>query len=200
MCRPACSGERLIVTLSKGMNLTKDTIPRRLGRVLRGGVLPFLLAVALFLSAETVRAAGRFAISLGYGTARMGRYGSGWGNGFEAGLLIRLWGNGGIHASGILSSDSNDISDGIVADAGFWKSFGSDRAPSILLIGGSVIAGSDSDGGTLGGGGIHAGFRQEIWLGSGFGLYGRGVLRYWFSRREQPDFTPSVSGGVCLRF
>jgi hypothetical protein len=169
-------------------------------RAASGGAVAVLLAVLLFLSSQTVRAAGRVDISLGYGTARMGRYGNGWGNGFEAGILFRIWRSSGIHASGFLSSDSNDISDGIVADVGFWKSFGFSGAPSIFLIGGSVIAGSDSDGRTLGGAGIHAGFRQEIWLGSGFGLYGRGVLRYWLSRREQPDFTPSVSGGICLRF
>jgi hypothetical protein len=180
--------------------MSRSSVPHPTRRATRNRALTPLIAAALLLFVETLGAAGRLDISLGYGTTRMGRYGNGWGNGLEAGLLLRLWRNGGVHASGFLSSDSNDISDGIVADAGFWKSFGSDGAPSILLIGGSVIAGSDSDGGTLGGGGIHAGFRQEIWLGSGFGLYGRGVLRYWFSRREQPDFTPSVSGGVCLRF
>jgi hypothetical protein len=163
-------------------------------------VLVALAGAFLVVSAEGLAAAGRIDVSLGYGTARMGRYGSGWGNGFEAGLLVRLWRNGGLHASGFLSSDSRDISDGFVADAGLWKSFGPAAAPSILLIGGSLIAGSDSDGGTLAGGGLHAGFRQEIWFGSGFGIYGRGVLRYWLSRREQPAFTPSVCGGICLRF
>jgi hypothetical protein len=177
------------------------TKPPRCSRLTgRARALVALAGVLLVVSADTARAAGRVEISLGYGTARMGRYGSGWGNGFEAGLLVTLWRNGGLHASGFLSSDSRDISDGFVADAGLWKSFGPAAAPSILLVGGSAIAGSDSDGGTLGGGGLHAGFRQEIWFGGGFGVYGRAVLRYWLSRREQPAFTPGFSGGLSLRF
>jgi hypothetical protein len=179
-------------------------------RSIRNSAVLVLLLSVLLVSAGPLSAAGRVRISLGAGAGRTGggSYALYWETGFEPAILVGAWKTMGFRISGIFyparswPSAPRSHPRSLAADAGFWKSFGSDRVPSILLFGFSFRAGRDPDGGDIIAPGVHAGFRQELWAGRNVGLYGQGVLRFWFGGNVHGggDLSPSLTGGFCLRF
>jgi hypothetical protein len=102
----------------------------------------------------------------------------------------------GLRIGGIFFSD--EVIDGAQFDIGLWKSFGSGKFPSILLLGISYSHCTDSDGTDINAPGAHAGFRQEFWFGRNVGFYAQGVLRFWTHADNR--FWPSLGGGLSLRF
>jgi hypothetical protein len=183
--------------------VTKKILRSLYLRSARNSAVLVLLLGVLLVSAAPLGAAGRVKISLGFGYGKTGGYGPDtWGTGYELGILVRAWKTMGFRVSGIVFAEQLGLQGAVTADAGFWKSFGSDRVPSILLLGASFRVGTDADGSDLNAFGAHAGFRQELWLGRNLGLYGQGVLRIWFGgeARHQGEIFPSLSGGLSLRF
>ena len=172
-------------------------------RTIRNMAVPVLLSAVLLMSARPLAAAGRVWISLGVAYQGFGgRYLPSGGTGLEPQILIRTWKTMGIRIGGFSSSGWG--SDVAQLDVGFWKSFGSGKFPSILLLGISFRAVTDADGGDSIGPGAHAGFRQELWFARNVGLYAQGVLRYWPGEYAEVTggsrFWPSLGGGLSFRF
>jgi hypothetical protein len=169
-------------------------------RTTRNIAVPVLLLAVLLMSAGPLAAAGRVWISLGAAYEGFGgHYLPSGGTGLEPQILIGAWKTMGFRIGVFGSSDwATSVSQ---ADVGFWKSFGSGKFPSILLLGISYRTGTDADGGDINAPGAHAGFRQEFWFGRTVGLYAQGVLRYWFGENADTSrFWPSLGGGLSLRF
>ncbi len=165
----------------------------------RGGIVTALSLAAVLALAAPAGAAGKTSFSLGYGT-RLIMHGD-WGAGFEGALLLGVWKQGGIHVDIDLVSQSDAFSsgDGLILDIGAWKAVGSSWGRSIAMIGFSFGEGHPT-GADLNGFGMHFGFRQEFWLGSHFGLYGRAMLRLWLDAKELDAVSPAIGGGVTFRF
>jgi hypothetical protein len=166
-------------------------------RSIRNSAVLVLLLGALLVSAAPIGAAGRVNLSLGFGACSINR--DWWASSFEAAGIFSLWKRAGIYVSAGYLSASWFNGHGGVADVGYWKSFGPDKAPSIIFLG---LSGSEGEPYEvdLNGFGLHFGFRQEFWLGNNFGLYGRAMMRFWLVDNDMSRVCPSLSGGLCFRF
>lgn len=190
--------------------MTRNILRHCYLRSIRDSAVLVLLLGALLVSAAPLGAAGRVRISLGAAYEGFGgHYLPASGTGLEPEILIGAWKTMGLRIGAIFFSDipvdpyagTGSLYGGAQLDAGFWKSFGSGKFPSILLLGISYRTGTDADGGDINAPGAHAGFRQELWFGRNVGLYAQGVLRFWFGENADNNrFWPSLGGGLSLRF
>ncbi len=164
----------------------------------RAAAVVLLTLAALLVPAAPVAADAPGSFSLGFATSRL--WDANWGRGFEADLLLPMTKRGGLRLGGglIMESGAFDGLGGAMLDVGFWRSYGSGRLRSVALAGLSLSVGDPQDT-DLNAIGAHIGFREELWLGRRFGVYGRAILRLWLPEGGLDAFAPSFGVGLCLR-
>lgn len=177
--------------------MTRIAVGGRRPRAARGAAVLFgLLMAGLLLPPPPAEAAG---FSVGFAASRL--WDANWGRGIEADLFLPMGNRSGLRFGGGFILDSGAFAGfgAAMLDIGFWRSYGSRRLRSVVLAGLSLSVGDPQDT-DLNGIGAHLGLREELWLGRGFGFYGRAILRLWLPEGGLDAFAPSFGAGMCFRF
>jgi hypothetical protein len=94
-----------------------------------------------------------------------------------------------------------DYREGFPVEGGFWLAILQEELPLKIGAGLNYIFGSDSDGGEINELGFHISTHGTYWLNDKWGIYLKGVLRFWPSdKHSSSTFSPSISAGIGFRF